>query len=677
MPALFPKLPKLLHGCDYNPEQWLDEPDILAEDILLMKKAGMNVMALGIFSWSNLEPDEGQYNFKWLREIMDNLYDEKIYTILATPTAARPAWLDEKYPQAMRTASNGIRNHHGVRHNFCPSAPAFRERAKNIITEIAREFGDHPALLLWHINNEMGGECWCEYCRERFTMFLKERYGDIAVLNKQWWTAFWSHTYNRFEQVEPPWRNGETTIHGLNLDWKRFTTWNMLDYLKFESALLREITPDIPQTNNFMHLYNGLDYHKFHAPIDIVSWDSYPHWENDRETLFETAMDPSFDHGVMRGLKPDKPFLLMESVPSYVNWHPYNRAKKPGTHLLSSIQAIACGADSVQYFQWRAGRGSFEQYHGAVVTHSGRSDTRAFKGVQALSEVMEKLSDSVIGLTTPVQAALLFDWDNRWAIKEAKVLADNTKGYEDTCRSWYTVLQRLSVQTNIISPLSEWETYNLVVVPMMYLIKPDFASRIEAYVKNGGVVLATYFTGWVNENTLCWLGGFPGDGLSRVFGLTADEIDTLYPTQHNKVEFGRQEFAVSDYAEILTISTAQDLAHYMEDFYKGSAAVTMNQYGKGTAFYVGARMEQDGNIHVARMAMEHAGISIIELPKDVEYHERAGDGRHIGFWLNWGDKSATVKLPMEGIDLIAGTRVKSNAKLKAKSFLVVSFSKEG
>jgi len=674
MPAkpLFSKLPRLLHGCDYNPEQWLDEPDILSEDIRLMKEVGMNVATLGVFSWSALEAEEGCFDFKWLKQIIDNLYDNGIYTILATPTAARPAWLDEKYPDAMRIASNGIRNHHGVRHNFCPSSPDFRRRAEIIIRAIALEFGCHPGLLLWHLNNEIGGECWCEHCRTRFTVFLKERYGDIKTLNKQWWTAFWSHTYNNFEQIEPPWRNGETTIHGLNLDWKRFTTHNMLDYLKFESAILHEITPSVMQTNNFMHLYPGLDYHKFHEPLDIVSWDSYPHWENDRETMFETALDPSFDHGVMRGLKPKTPFLLMESAPSLVNWHPFNRAKKPGTHLLSAIQAIACGADSVQYFQWRAGRGSYEQHHGAVLSHSGRSDTRAFCDVKSLSGVMAQISD-VTGTTVPAQAALLFDWDNRWAIADAKVLADSTKKYEDTCRRWYSAMQQLGAETNILSPLSNWEEYKLIVLPMMYLIKPGFAKRLENYVKNGGIVIATYFTGWVNENTLCWLGGFPGDGLSKIFGLRADEIDTLYPTQKNGADFGADVYKIDDYAEVLTLDTAQVIARYTDDFYAGRPAVTMNNYGKGAAFYAGARLETDGNKHIIRKAMELAGIAVNELPKDVEYHERTGDNGRFGFWLNWGDLPVTVKLPAPGIDLLTNDTVKSNIDTKAKSFLIIAY----
>lgn len=674
MKPLFNKLPKLIHGCDYNPEQWLDKPEILAKDIELMKEAGMNTMTLGVFSWSTIEPEEGKYNFTWLREIIDNLYKENIFTILATPTAARPAWLDQKYPEAMRVLSTGQRNHHGQRHNFCPSSPAFRKRAETIIRALVTEFKDHPAIILWHLNNEMGGKCWCEYCRSRFVSFLKERYKDINTLNKQWWTTFWSHTYNNFEQIEPPWPNGETSIMGLNLDWERFTTWNMLDYLKFESKIVRELSPDIPQTNNFMHLYYGLDYHKYHQPMNIASWDSYPHWENDRETMFETAMDPSFDHGVIRGLKPQKPFMLMESVPTLVNWHPFNRAKKPDTHLLSAIQAIACGADSVQYFQWRMGRGSFEQYHGAVLSHSGRSDSRGFKDVKNLSTVFEKISDFVVGSTVNANAALLFDWDNRWAIKDAKVLAETTKKYEDTCRHWYTTLQQLGAETNIISPLSNWEDYKLVVIPMMYLTKDGFAKRVDDYVRNGGTVIATYFTGWTNENTLCWLGGFPGDGLAKVFGLYAEEIDTLYPSQINGANFGDATYKVYDYAEILNVDSAQVLARYTSDFYAHTPAVTINNYGSGAAFYVGARLEAEGNKAIIKNAMTRANIPINELPQNVEYHERTGNGYHIGFWLNWGDTAVNVKLPYSGKCLLTGSLLHDCLHIEAKKSAVVLYS---
>jgi len=669
MKPLFAQIPALIHGCDYNPEQWLDAPDVLDADIRLMKEAGMNTMTLGVFSWVTLEPEEGKFNFAWLREIMDRLYEAGIYTILATPTAARPAWLDEKYPEAMRVNAQGIRAHHGVRHNFCPSSPKFRMRAESIIRALGAEFKDHPGVILWHINNEIGGECWCEFCRARFTAFLKDKYQTIDHLNKQWWTAFWSHTYNNFEQIEPPWRNGETTIHGLNLDWKRFITWNFTDYVRFESDILRDIAPHLPQTNNYMHLYPGLDYHKFSEIIDIISWDSYPVWENDKETYFQTAMDPSFDHAVMRGLKPTKPFMLMESVPSYVNWHPYNRAKKPGTHLLSAVQAIASGADSVQYFQWRASRGSFEQYHGAVLTHSGKTNTRAFQDVKALSDTMNDLKE-IVGSVVASSAAVLFDWDNRWAIKDAKVLSDNTKNYEDTCRKWYTAAMTQGISADVISPLANFEDYKLVIIPMMYMIKPGFAQRVKNYVTSGGVAVMTYFSGWVNENTLCHLGGFPAEGLSEVFGLEAVEIDTLYPGQTNHAQFAQNHFKVMDYAEILDVGAAQVLASYTDDFYQQSPAVTRHDFGKGTAIYVGCRMEDAGNEYLLRLAASHANVRCMKIPSGVEYHERHGDAQY-AFYINWNETAVTVHDCKPGVDLITKKSVDTSFEISGKSVAVI------
>ena len=389
---LFPQIGGIMHGGDYNPEQWLDRPDILEEDIRMMKKAGMNCATLGVFSWSTYEPREGEFHFAWLHDIMDKLYANGIYTILATPSGARPAWLDETYPECRRVDSYGVREHHGVRHNHCMSAPVYRKKVSVIVNKLVDEFGNHPGLLMWHISNEFGGECYCPHCVKRFQDYLAEKFDhDIEKLNKAWWTTFWSHTYNDFSQIEPPYRTGEFSIMGLNLEWKRFTTWNMTDYMKAEIAILKERTPQIPVTTNFMKEYDGLDYHKMQQPLDVVSWDSYPRFHNDEESLSDTMTENAFDHAMIRCLKKEQPFMLMESAPGLVNWHPFNKMKRPGVHRLASLQAVALGSDTVQYFQWRKGRGSFEQYHGAVVDHLGTDDTRVFREVADLGEELKKL----------------------------------------------------------------------------------------------------------------------------------------------------------------------------------------------------------------------------------------------------------------------------------------------
>lgn len=594
---LFPQIEGIMHGGDYNPEQWLDRPDILEEDIRLMKQANMNAATLGVFSWSTYEPVEGEYHFEWLQNIMSRLYENGIYTVLATPSGAKPAWLDEAYPEAMRVDDYGVRAHHGVRHNHCMSSPIYREKVSGIIRKLYEAVGDHPGLIMWHVSNEFGGECFCPLCVNRFRQYLKEKFeGNIERLNKAWWTTFWSHTYNCFEQIEPPYSNGEFSIMGLNLEWKRFTTWNMNDYMKSEIAVIKELTPDLPVTTNFMQLYDGLDYRVMAPELDVISWDSYPRFHNDYVSYTRTMARSAFDHAVMRSMKRDKPFMMMESAPGLVNWHPYNKVKRPWVHRAFSLQAIACGSDTVQYFQWRKGRGSYEQYHGAVVDHLGTSDTRIFKEVAALGEELKKLAP-VTGSVVSAKVAMLFDWDTMWAIDDMKGMSDETKKYPDTCVDMYQTFTSLGLDMDIISSETPLEGYKVLVAPMLYLLKPGIGKRLRDFVEGGGQLLATYATGYVDDNQLCYLGGFPGDGLADLFGVISEELDTLYPTDTNAVCFTDGSKAeVKDYAEILRV--AEDvtvLGTYAADFYAGTPAVTVNTYGAGKAYYVGARIDMENS----------------------------------------------------------------------------------
>ena len=416
---LFPQLGGLLHGGDYNPDQWLDCPDILAQDIEYMKKAGINCVSLGIFSWASYEPREDEYHFEWLQKVMDSLYANGIYTILATPSGAKPAWLDRKYPDCLRVDNMGIRYHHGDRHNYCMSSENFRRRLKKINSLLAERFARHPALLMWHISNEMGGECFCPLCQQKFTEYLKDKFdNDIEKLNKAWWTTFWSHKYSCFEEIEPPFANGSVDIMGLMLEWRRFTTWNMIDCMKSEIETVKSFNPDIPVTANLMNMYNGLDYRALAKEIDVVSWDSYPRFHNDWESFEDTMREFAYSHAVFRGLKKDKPFMLMECTPRLTNWQSYNTLKRPGVLRLQAVQAVATGSDTVQYFQIRKSRGSFEQFHGAVIDHAG-IDNRVFREVSEVGGILKKLS-AVAGTKVKAQAAILFDWDNRWAIQDMK-----------------------------------------------------------------------------------------------------------------------------------------------------------------------------------------------------------------------------------------------------------------
>ena len=676
MYQLFPKVNGFIHGGDYNPDQWLDRPDILEKDVELMKKAHINCVTLGVFSWSAYEREEGEFSFDWLKSVMDNLYENGIYTILATPSGARPAWLDEKYPDAMRVDAYGHRNRHSSRHNHCMTSVNYRKQVAKIDTQLAEKFSEHPGLILWHISNEFGGACYCDSCKKRFQEYLAEKFDhDIDKLNHAWWTGFWSRRFTSFEQVEPPYSNGEDSILGLNLEWKRFTTWSTNDFMRFEIDTLRKVDPKTPVTTNFMTMYEGLDYHQMMDSLDIISWDSYPRFHNDYESLQETFARNAFNHALFRSMKPDRPFMLMESAPGLVNWAPVNKYKRPGIHRLACLQAVASGSDTVQYFQIRKGRGAFEQHHGAVIDHLGTDDTRVFREVAEVGEMLEKIGE-VTGSLAGNPVALLFDCDNRWAIKDAMALAQETKKYEETCIDIWKTFLRLGVEPDIVSSDMDWSGYKVILAPMLYVLHDGIGDKVKEFVRKGGRIIATYFSGYVDQNLLCHLGGFPGDGLSEVFGVISEEIDSFYPADRNHILWKDSEdtlgkrIEVRDYAELLRVKDAKVLASYTEDYIQGSPAVTVNDYGPGRAYYLACRTEAEDLAPFFREVLEGAGISPKILPKNVEYHVRKNENAVYEFYLNLGSQEAEIN-GICGEDLLTGDRIDGSYMLQGMQVLVV------
>lgn len=653
---LFPALKGFAYGGDYNPDQWLDRPDILAQDIEAFKNAGINCVSLGIFSWASYEPKEGEYHFEWLEEVMDNLYKNGIYTILATPSGARPAWLDKKYPECMRVDSYGIRNYHGDRHNHCMTSPIFREKINNINALLAKKFAHHPGLIMWHISNELGGECFCPLCTQKFRDYLAEKFdNDIEKLNKAWWTTFWSHKYSCFDEIEPPFINGETSILGLNLEWKRFTTWNMTDCMKSEIDTVLAENPNIPVTANLMNMYNGLDYRYLSKSIDVVSWDSYPQLHNDWESFEDTMRSTAYSHALFRSLKKDKPFMLMECTPSLVNWQRYNKLKRPGVNRLTALQAIACGSDTVQYFQLRKSRGSYEQFHGAVIDHAG-TDNRVYREVKEVGEILKKIAPAA-GSLVKAQVALVFDWDNRWALQDMKAMCYEDKKYEKVLVDIWREFNKAGVEIDVVSASDDLSGYKVVIAPMLYVVNEEISKNITEFVKNGGQLLATYLTGYVDKTLLCHLGGFPGENLSELFGLYSEELDTLYPSQENHIQFADGNvYTVKDCCEVLKVKDAQVLAKYTEDFYKDTPAVTVKNHGKGNAYYYAARVKAADMVPLFEKMLKDADVAVKKMPQHVEYHKREGENGSYEFYLNLSQDTVTVE-NVKGFDMVSEKEV--------------------
>lgn len=668
--------PHILHGGDYNPEQWMEHPEIIEEDMRMMKLAGCNVMSIGIFAWATLEQEEGKYDFSFLDFIMDKLNENGIKAILATPSGARPAWMAQKYTEVLRVNEWREKQLFGVRHNHCFTSPIYRQKVAEINRRLAERYKNHPALLMWHVSNEYGGECHCPLCQQAFRKWLKEKYhNDLSELNYQWWTKFWSHTYTDWEQIESPSPIGEHNLHGLVLDWKRFVTYQTGDFIDNEIAPLREITPNIPVTTNFMWVYDGLDYFKLKDKVDVVSWDNYPEWHHS-EGCVAAAQLSAIGHDIYRSLK-HQPFMLMESTPSLTNWKPINKLKRPGMHILSSLQAVAHGSNTVQYFQWRKSRGSSEKFHGAVVDHCGHENTRVFREVARVGELLKKL-DGVIGTPTAAQAAIVYDMENHWALDAAECLELENKRYLETIMRYYAPFWSHGVNTDVIDSEEDFSKYKLIIAPLLYMIKPRVAEKIERFVADGGTFVTGYFSGVVNENDLCFLGGTPCGKLKEVFGIWAEEVDTLYPEETNWIITNGKRYAAKHVCELLHVNTAQVLGRYDSDFYKGMPAVTVNPFGKGEAYYIafcddGAYSSDFVSDLIAKLKLTKALDA--KLPEGVTAHTREGDGQKFIFVENYNGKPVNVELgDKEYIDILGDGTVTESLDLDAYGVRVLAES---
>ena len=714
----------IAYGGDWNPEQWDRETNL--RDIERMVEAGVTLISLGIFSWASLEPEEGRYDLDWLADLIDQLHNAGISVDLANGTASPPAWMAQRYPETLPVGSRGVRLGFGSRQQYNPSSALFSQKACALTEAMARRFGDHPGVVMWHISNEYAchtAESFDDESAAAFRRWLVEKYGDVQAINRAWGTAFWSQTYTDIAQIQPP--RAMPTFHNPSqmLDWRRFSDWALRNLMIHERDVIRRYS-DRPITTNFMGTFPFVNYRAWAPFLDVISDDSYPD-PADPQGAHEIA----WQGDVMRGLSGGRPWLLMEQAPGAVQWRPQNSPKRPGQFLLWSIARMAHGADGILQFQWRQSAKGSETFHSGMVPHSGE-DSPIWTDVVETGQALKRLSP-VAGSRMTSRAAVVIDWESEWARGFAlgPISSENgadSWGFFGPAKSWHQSLWEAGIATDVVGVDNDFSSYDLIILPALFIDYPQMTQALHAAAERGAHIVITAPSGVVDSQLGAILGGYLGS-LSDLAGVRVLEHSTLTGPSQGRVYDAREKAAnrissavstpaacdwcgidtdnealkrtielVGDAAKDLrsgrwaekivptgehewrglgegNSSASVECVAYFDGRgggvdLAGACALSRNRVGQGSVWYAAADFDALSRSVLVRMWASYARLLPVfpDLPRGVEAQEREG----FLFLLNHSDRAVELS-GIVGKDLLSGSECTGHVVLAPRSALVV------
>lgn len=651
----------LMLGCDYNPEQWPSE--VWVDDVALMQELGIDLVAINIFGWAQLEPRRGEYDFSDLDRVIELLHARGIRLNLGTGTSSPPAWLALESPETLPISADGVRAWPGGRQAWCPSSPVFRERALALVEKVAQRYGDHPALALWHVSNELGCHnalCYCDVSAVAFRRWLRDRYGSLESLNTAWGTAFWSQSYGSWEEIHPPRTTRSAANPAQRVDFRRFSSDALLEYYRAEAEVLRRYSA-VPITTNLMvtaHITTQ-DYWSWTNELAVIANDHYLDHRLD-DPLAELA----FSADLTRGLAEGGPWMLMETSTSAVSWQPVNVAKTDGAFLRTALVHVARGADSICFFQWRQSQRGAERFHSALLPHNG-TDSDGWRASVSFANALDHLAP-VVGSRTEARAAIVFGWDEWWSAEDATHPTQQLS-YLTEAHRYHRALRSLGVTADVARPGDSLAGYDLVIVPTLFAASDAAAAAVADAAASGATVLITPFSGIADSDGAIRLGGYPG-AFRDALGIVIEEFRPLLAGAEVSLTGGG---VGRIWTESIRVTGADVIDVFADGPSAGSPAITRREHGDGALWYLATVLDETPLDGVLRRILAESGIALQEVGPDVDLVTRRRGDETFTFVINHG--ASTLDVTGSGVDLLTGSTV-STAVVPPGGSLVVAGS---
>ena len=679
-------------GSDYYPEHWVypyagtpEAPESRWErDAELMVAAGLGIVRMGEFSWGLYEPEEGKYDFDWMKRAMDVMAKAGIRVILGTPTAAPPLWLARKHPEILPLDERGLPKHEGTRKAYCMNSDVYWEYCRKIITELAKALGQHPQLVGWQIDNGLGGHgtvsSFNEETRRDWHAWIKAKYQTIDRLNELMGLRFWAQTVTDWNQVPMP--MVAPTLHNpaLVVDWMRFSSDTLVAFARMQTDLLHELTPGLPVTNNLRALSRNFDHFDVADVLDFVGMDSEA-TINTRSAEIACALD------MMRSLKKtgikspggeDCGFWVVEQKAGNVDWQDVNSLVRPGVVRLFTYQCVSRGATGLLYFFWRQPRIGVEKFYGGVLTHDGQGSNRVYREISQVGDEMKLLAPVLKGTSVTAETCILFSHENEWALQQ-RPFVNKFFNHRDHLQLFYTALHDRNIPVDFCRPTEDLSKYKLVIAPSLHLLAGGEADLLKLYVQNGGTVVGTFNTGLVDEHHIAPDSGYPHD-LTDLFGMQVIEFDPLPPGEENHLTF-KGAFPTSHlhpaklWCDIIEPKECQILATYAKDFYAGRPAMTMNTFGLGKAIYIGTQSHQHFYYDLMVWLRQVCNLfPLLKVPDTVEVSLRQKGDTKVYFLLNHQSSPVRIQFYKPMHDFLTDGLLQGNYDLPPHGVLILGES---